>query len=87
MCLSVMTLKNNDGTRLKDGRMWLWMTRREDDDDDCHAEDEGAYAIRCLYDLSFFKGIFEMWQTYTMCDWKNTGFERKLVKIICVLLW
>ena len=42
MCFSAMTLKNSDGLRLQDGRMWLWMTRREDDDDDCHAEDEGA---------------------------------------------
>ena len=56
MCFSVMTLKNSDGLRLQDGRMWLWMTSLEDNDDDCHAEDEGAYAIRFLYDFpSVFK--------------------------------
>ena len=37
-----MTLKNRDGLRLQDGRMWLWMTSLEDNDDDCHAENEGA---------------------------------------------
>ena len=52
MCLSVITLKNRDGLRLQDGRLWLWMTSREDNDDDCYAEDEGAYAIRFPYEFS-----------------------------------
>ena len=30
------------GLTFQDDRTWLWMTRREDDDDDWHAEDEGA---------------------------------------------
>ena len=42
MCFSVMTLKKCYGLRVQDGRIWPWMTSREDDDDDCHAEDEGA---------------------------------------------
>ena len=58
MCFSVMTLKNGDGLRLQEGRMWLWMTRREDDDDDGHAEDEGACASRFLYDSLLFFQVF-----------------------------
>ena len=49
----MMTLKNRDGLRLQDVRIWAWMTSREDGGDDYRVEDDDANAIRFSNDFVF----------------------------------
>jgi hypothetical protein len=39
--------------RLRDVRIWAWMSSREDGDDDYRVEDDAANAIRFLNDFGF----------------------------------
>ena len=60
---------------LQDDGMWLWMTRREDDDDDCHAEDEGACPRWFVYDFLSVFYVFLKCVKKTIFDWKNSVWE------------